>query len=96
MGQQGFGNLELRDILFRLMHLYGKPSLDELERALQRFAKPMDKNTPIKVMLRDMEETQMFLMANADEDRALKESQLITHALIKLASTGLYAKAIQR
>ena len=96
MGQQGFGNLEPREILFRLMHLYGKPSLDELEKALQRFHRPMDRNAPVEVMLRDMEETQMFLMANADEDRALKETQLITYALIKLAGTGLYSKAIER
>ena len=96
MGQQGFGNLAPRDILFRLMHLYGKPSLEELERALQRFHKPMDRNAPVEVMLRDVEETQMFLMANADEDRALKETQLITYALIKLAGAGLYSKAINR
>lgn len=40
----------------------------------------------------------MLLMANADEDHALKELQLITHSLVKLAGTGLYvyAKVIER
>lgn len=79
MGQEGFGNLEARDIMFRLMHLYGKSLLEKLEPSLQWFAKPMDRNMQVEVMLRGMEETQMFLMTNADEDRALNEIQLITH-----------------
>ena len=38
----------------------------------------------------------MFLLANREEDRGLKQSQLISHALIKMADTGLYSKAIER
>lgn len=79
------------------MRLYGKPSLEDIKRALQLqyFSNPMDRNAPVEVMIRDMEETQMFLMANADKDLALNESQLTTQVLIKLAGTGLYSKTIE-
>ncbi len=46
-------------------------------------------------MLRDIKEFHMFLLADCDEDRRLKKSQLISHALIKLADTGLYNKEIE-
>ena len=55
----------------------------------------MDQTAPIEVMLCDVEEVQMFLLANADEDQVLKETQLITYALIKLQGTSLDAKAIE-
>jgi hypothetical protein len=78
------------------MALYGKPSLSELDKALARLHDPMDRTAPIEVMLREVEEIQMFLLANPDEDRQQKETQLITYTLIKIANTGLYSKAIER
>ena len=78
------------------MHLYGKPSIPELNQALSRLQEPMDRAAPIKVMLRNIKEVQMFLLANPDEDCQQKKTQLITYALIKLTNTGLYNKAIER
>jgi hypothetical protein len=40
--RRGFGNDEPPDILTRLKHLYGKPSLQELDQALMRLNDPMD------------------------------------------------------
>ena len=51
MGQRGFGNDQPRDILRRLMALYGKPTDQELEGALKRLLDPKERNAPIKVML---------------------------------------------
>ena len=56
----------------------------------------MDCLTPIEVMIRTFEEVQMFFLANDEEDRKLRNTQLITHALIKMLATGLYAKPIER
>ena len=96
MGQRGFGNLAPDKILHQLFHLYGKPSLQEIESALKRLHSPMDQMAPIEVMLREIEEVQMFLLADRDEDRGLKQTQLIQFALIKLGATGMYGKALER
>ena len=61
MGQRGFGSLTPDVILAQLMHLYGKQSIPELNQALSRLQEPMDRAAPIEVMLRDIEEVQMFL-----------------------------------
>ena len=50
------------DILAQLMVLYGKPTDQEMEKALTRLLEPMDCNVPIKVMLRDIEDVQMFFL----------------------------------
>eukprot|EP00978_Attheya_sp_CCMP212_P030013 scaffold108912_cov35-Attheya_sp.AAC.7 len=57
----------------------------------------MDRNNPVEVMLvRSIEEVQMFLLADAEENQAMTEVQLIKYDLIKLSKTGgLYAKAIE-
>ena len=56
LARRGFGNDEPPDILARLYRLYGKPSLQELDQALMRLNDPMDRNQPVEVMLRAMEE----------------------------------------
>ena len=66
-----------------------------MQQALQRLMAPMDCLAPAEVMLRRIEEVQMFFMSNTTEDRTLKELQLITYAIIKLMATGLYTKAIK-
>ena len=96
MGQQGFGSLTPDVILARLMHLYGKPSIPELNQALSRLQEPMDRAASIAVMLCNIKEVQMFLLVNPDEDCQQKETQLITYALIRVTNTGLYNKAIER
>jgi hypothetical protein len=97
MGQQGFSNGQPRDILKRLMALYGKPTDHELEGALKRLLDPMERNSPIEVMLQDIEDVQMFLLAHPEGDKEMSESQLIDYAMIKLSKTGgLYAKCMTR
>jgi hypothetical protein len=95
MGQRGFGNDQPRDIIKRLMTLYGKPTVQELEGTLKRLLNPMEQNDPIKVMLRDIEDVQMFLLAHPEGDKEMLEPQLINYAMIKLSKTGgLYAKGM--
>ena len=68
------------------MHLlYGKPSLTELEGALLRLNEPMNRNHPIEVILREIKEVQIFLLANPEEDRQLSEPNLIGYMLIKIS-----------
>ena len=46
-------------------------------------------------MLQTIKEVQIVFLANDEEDRELKDTQLITHALIKMSATGLYTKPIE-
>ena len=97
LARRGFGNDEPPDILARLQRLYGKPSLQELDQALMRLNDPMDRNQPVEVMLRAMEEIQMFLMAHPDGDREMSDVNLISYGTIKLSKCGgLYTKAMER
>ena len=94
---RGFGNDEPPEIMARLQRLYGKPSLQELDQALLRLNDPMDRNQPVEVMLRAMEEIQMFLMAHPDGDREMSDVNLISYGAIKLSKCGgLYTKAMER
>ena len=57
----------------------------------------MDRNLPVEVMIRDIEDVQHFLLANPPDKMELTDVQLCTHGLIKLSKTGgLYAKATER
>ena len=47
LGQKGYGNLSAQNIIFRIFHLYGKPTLSEIEAAESRLAVPMDRMAPI-------------------------------------------------
>ena len=79
------------------MRLYGKPSYFELEKALLHLSEPMDRNMPIKVMLKGIEDVQMFLLANEEEGREMTDTNLISYGLIKVAKTGgMYTKALER
>ena len=97
LATRGFRNTKPYDVLAHIHSLYGKPSLTELEGALLRLNKPMNRNHPIEVMLRGIEEVRIFLLANPEEDRQLSEPILIGYALIKLSKCGgMYAKALER
>ena len=57
----------------------------------------MDRNLPVEVMIRDIEDVQKLLLANPADNMELTDVQLCTHGLIKLSKTGgLYAKATER
>ncbi len=94
--QKVYGNLSAREIIFRLFHLYGRPTLSKIEAANRRLAEPMDRMAPIKVMLRSIKEFQMFFLHNGSEDLSLKETQMINKALIKMNNKGLYLRAIKK
>jgi hypothetical protein len=92
----GFGTMTPPEIMARLRRLYGKATIQELERQLLILQQPMDRNNPVEMMLRGIEEVQMFLLADAEENQEMTEVQLIKYGLIKLSKTGgLYAKAIE-
>ena len=97
LATRGFGNTNPCGVLAHIHSLYGKPSLTELEGALLRLNEPMNRSRPIEVMLRGIEEVQIFLLANPEEDCQLSEPNLIGYALIKLSKCGgMYAKALER
>ena len=57
----------------------------------------MNRNHPIEVMFRGIEEFHIFLLANSKEDRQLSDPNLIVYALIKLSKCGgMYAKSLER
>jgi hypothetical protein len=92
----GFGNMTPPEIMTRMRRLYGKATIQELERQLLILQQPMDRNNPVEVMLRAIEEVQMFLLADMEENQEMTEVQLIKYGLIKLSKTGgLYVKAIE-
>ena len=64
---RGFGNTNPYDVLAHIHSLYGKPSLKELEGALLFLSEPMNRSHPIEVMLRGIEEVQIFFLANPEE-----------------------------
>jgi len=96
MGLRGFGNDEPPDILLRLQRLYGQPSLQESEQNYMKLYAPMDRTLPPEMMIRGMEEIQLFLAQDPEGNKELSDATLVQFALIKLGKTGLYAKAIER
>ena len=53
-----------------------------MEKALTHLLEPMDCNAPIKVMLQDIEDVQMFLLAHPEGDKEMSETQLIDYAVV--------------
>ena len=96
IGQRGFGYLTIKEILENLPHLYGKPSLPKLEKALLKLHEPMYYTIPVEVMLRGMEEIKMSLPANPNKERKLMGVLMISYALTKMVNIGLYGKSIER
>ena len=64
LATRGFENTKPYDVLAHIHSLYVKPSLTELEGALLRLNEPMNRSHPIEVMLRGIEEVQIFLLEN--------------------------------
>ena len=54
----GFGKLSPFDILQRLIKKYGRANIQEIEAKLLLFNNPMDRNLPVEVMIRDIEDVQ--------------------------------------
>ena len=86
----GFGQLTPFEILQRLNKTYGQANIKEIEAKLLHFNNPMDRNLPVEVMIRDIEDVQRFLLANPADNMKLMDIQLCTHGLIKLSKQGGY------
>ena len=63
LSTKGFGITPPVDILVNIQCLYGKPSYQDLGNALLRLNKLMNIMKPFKVMLKGIEEVQLFLLA---------------------------------
>ena len=93
----GFGLLTPFEILQRLCKTYGRANIQDIEAKLLLSNNPMDRNLPVEVIIRDIEDVQRFLLANPADKMELTDVQLCTHGLIKLSKTGgMYAKATER
>ena len=96
MGATGFVPLMAPQIISCVQLNNKKSGIGEIKKALLRLNEPMDRNMPIEVMLRILEEVHMFLLASPEENRELTEVNIIDHALIKLSETGgFYTKALE-
>ena len=57
----------------------------------------MDRNLPVEMMIRDIEDIQIFLLANPADNMELTDVQLCTNGLIKIPKTGgLYTNATEK
>ena len=93
----GFGPLTAPQIISCMQLNYGKPGIGEIKKALLRLNDPMDRDMPIEVILKSLEEVQMFLLASPEENRELTEVNMFDHALIKVSETvGFYTKALEK
>ena len=81
----GFGKITPFEILQRLRKTYGRANIQEIESKILHLNNLMDRNFPVKVMIRDMEDVQRFLLANPTDNMELTDVQLCTHGLIKLS-----------
>ena len=96
MRATGFSPLTAPQNFSRMQLKYGKPGIGEIKKALLCLNDPMDRDMPIEVMLRSLEEVKMFLLVSPEYNRELTEVNLIDHALIKLSETGgFYTKALE-
>ena len=85
----GFGQLTPFEILQRLRKTYGRANIQEIQAKLPHLNNPIDRNLPVKVMIRDIEDVQHFLLANPTNNMELTDVQLCTHGLIKLSKNRL-------
>ena len=93
----GFGQLTPFEILQRLQKTYGWANIQEIEAKLLHLNNPMDRNLPVEVMIRDIEDVQRFLLANPANNMELTDVQICTHGIIEISKTGgLYANPTER
>ena len=93
----GFGKLTPFEILQRLQKTYGRANIQEIEAKLLYLNNLMYRNLPVEVMMRDIEDVQLFLLANPADNMELTDVQLCTHGLIKISeSGGIHANATER
>ena len=64
----GFGQLTPFEILQRLRKTYGQANIQEIEAKLLHLNNMMDRNLPVEVMIREIEDVQRFLLANSADN----------------------------
>ena len=64
----GFGQLTPFDILQCLQKTYGQTNIQEFEAKILNLNNPMDRNLPIELIIRDIEDVQRFLLANPTDN----------------------------
>ena len=69
IGATGFGPITAPQIISCMQLNYRKPGIGEIKKVLLCLNEPMDRNMPIEVILRSLEEVQMFLLAGQEENR---------------------------
>ena len=57
-----------KDILQRPRKTYGRENIQKIEANLLHLNNPMDRNLPVEVMITDVEDVQLFLLANPAEN----------------------------
>ena len=67
-----FGTTPLTHIPDNLQRLYGKPGYQELDALLLYLGDSMNTTQPLELMLRGIEEVQLFLLANPGADCAFE------------------------
>ena len=63
-----FGQLTPFEILQRPRKTYGRENIQKIEANLLHLNNPMDRNLPVEVMITDVEDVQLFLLANPAEN----------------------------
>ena len=87
-----FWQLTPFEIPQRLRKTYGRANIQEIEAKLLHLNNQTERNLPVEVTIRDIEDVQRFLLSNPTDNMELTDVQLCTHGLIKLSKTvGLYA-----
>ena len=66
----GFWQLSPFDILHKT---YGRANIQEIKAKILLLNNPMDRNLPVEVMIRDIEDVQRFLLANLADKMELTD-----------------------
>ena len=74
--RDGFGKLTPFKILQQLRKTYGREKIQEVEAKLLNLNNPMDRNLPVVVMIRYIEDVERFLLANPANNMELTGVQL--------------------
>ena len=88
MGIGGFGTQTAYQIKEALRSRFGTPTDAEMKEALVKMETPMIRDEPIEVVLRMMEEVQLFLLAHPEGGHEMTEVQLIRNVIMKMRDLG--------
>ena len=97
MGIGGFGTQTAYQIKEALRSRFGTPTDAEMKEALVKMETPMIRDEPIEVVLRMMEEVQLFLLAHPEGGHEMTEVQLIRNVIMKMRDLGgLWTRPLEK